>query len=972
MSMSEERLLRDFILSHRLITPEKLQAAIERRRDILKTGVSVSLEDVLVKQGFLSAHQVNMIHAAIGKGRTDLLEGYEILGKIGQGGMGAVYKARQIALDRLVAIKILLPSFSKEKDSVDRFLREARVLAKLSHPNIVNGIDAGHQKEIYYYVMEFVEGMNVAQILSETGKLPPGRALSIARQVASALDHAHRHGILHRDIKPGNIIIDSQGVAKLTDLGLAKLTNAQQDASITQTGLIVGSPAYMSPEQALDKGLDIRSDMYSLGVTLFEMLTGERPFEAATAMAILARKVQEEFPVDPLRRHHVSDAVISVIGKMCARAREDRHATPAELIADLDRAGTSSTQRFATPRSMSRVMRTTQRIAIPARRSTPLAAIVITVAGVVGMLVLVMSAPSKRASPPPAPRPVVQDPEESVPPPPIAMDPPRPADPKPPPAREPEIAPPTQTDPWEAALKYEQDFQEPDLLLKNFMLVRESLRDPARIAECDRRIDRYKQQLSEAVRRAQEDLEAAVKGFAAQEKFGLVRQQIAVAKKRFDSSEWQAVVRSLETSSEEKLERILADVRRRDTREGWKRLKTFEIPELSLEADLKLAALEKRETEHKALLEKEQPLLQAAWNRTVYFLRSRNYKDATAEIQALPLKNPDMIRDQKELLRAIELAGGVLRDAGDVKPVEEDTPTDWILTRYKSSKKTAEPTDQPLARFLFALFDGDAVAADAELKIAGPLRPEFEALLQKTREEHKVREARRKDANDIYRKAQVDLRNASTRDRGISFLKMLEEKYSDVLTRDQAANIKKILSAPAPAVPRKEIVIHADEIPTLNGAWKLVDSSNATSLRRVLSAQRPGRYNEFRSNNPDWFEVSFEALAEEYTLWLHMASKNHNENSVYVQIDDSDYAVGGDRAWVVQYWRDQNTEQFGWTDRDEQQRRAEPVRVTFKTPGRKKIRVYLRESGASIDQLVLSTAKYRDARPDQDKLDRSR
>jgi hypothetical protein len=541
--------------------------------------------------------------------------------------------------------------------------------------------------------------------------------------------------------------------------------------------------------------------------------------------------------------------------------------------------------------------------------------------------------------------------------------------PRPPP--DPPIAPPTQTDPWHAALQYEQNFQEPDLLLKNFMLVRESLRDPAKIAECDKKIELYRQKLAEAVRLALHELRGWIQAFVNQEKFGSARQQIAIAKKRFDSSEWESAVLELEKSVEDKLAMIMNDIRRQDTREGWLRAKKLEVADYSMEADVKLARLEKRDSEHQASLEKEQPLLQTAWNRAVLFLRDRNYKDAIVEIQALPFKNPQMVAAQQELVRGIGLAGSVLRDANDYKAVDEGTPTDWVLTRYKSARKTAEPRDQPLARFLFALFDGDADAADAELKIAGPLRPEYEALLVKTREEHKAREAKRKDANDLYRKALVDVRNPATRERGILFLRTLQEKYSDVLTRDQAANITKILNAPAPAVPRKEICVHADEIASPSGNWKLVDSSNATTQKKVMSAQRAGRYGEFRPNNPDYFEIAVEALAEEYTLWVHMSAKNYNENSVYVQIEDSDHGIGSEDAFVIQYWRDKETDRFGWTNCDEQ-RGSQPVRVKFKTAGRKRIRIYLRETAASIDQIVLSSAKYRDARPEQDKLDKAR
>jgi serine/threonine-protein kinase len=247
--------------------------------------------------------------------------------------MGAVYRALQVSLQRVVAIKILSPAVAENPRFAKRFEREALASAKLSHPNIVAALDVGEDHGLRYLAMEFVPGHNVAQMLA-SGPIQERRAVGIVIQVARALEHAHRNEIVHRDIKPANIIVTAAGVAKLGDLGLAK--HLQGDPSQTDEGVPMGTPFYVSPEQARgDRRVDIRSDIYSLGATLFHMVTGRVPFPGSNPAVVMTRHLN-----DPLERPadlspDVSRCTSQLIERMMAKDRDQRYQTPTELIADL-------------------------------------------------------------------------------------------------------------------------------------------------------------------------------------------------------------------------------------------------------------------------------------------------------------------------------------------------------------------------------------------------------------------------------------------------------------------------------------------------------------------------------------------------------------------------------------------------------------------------------------------------------------
>ncbi len=260
---------------------------------------------------------------------------YEILDTLGEGGMGIVYRARDVALEREVALKVLQPALAQDEEYERRFVREARVAAKLDHPNIVAVYAAGRHENVLYMAMQLVRGRTLHQVLRERKRLPVAEALSIVRQAAEALETAHKAGLVHRDIKPNNIMVDGEGRVKIMDFGLMR-SRLSGDA-ITRSGDFFGTPEYASPEQCETAELDGRSDLYSLGAVLYEMLAGRMPHKADTPMALF-KKIQEEEP-RPIRKSNreVPPVVEALVSKLLAKKPSDRFASAAELIREIDR-----------------------------------------------------------------------------------------------------------------------------------------------------------------------------------------------------------------------------------------------------------------------------------------------------------------------------------------------------------------------------------------------------------------------------------------------------------------------------------------------------------------------------------------------------------------------------------------------------------------------------------------------------------
>lgn len=265
---------------------------------------------------------------------------YELEEEIGRGAMGIVYRGRQVTLDRVVAVKVLLENLAGDESFVVRFIREARLVASLNHPNIVHVYDAGCAENLLYFAMEYISGPTVAQLLKQQGRLPVAQAVDIAMQVASALDYAHVEArLVHRDIKPENMMLDRWGKVKVVDFGLARVAGAN---AITRVGTVVGSLYYVPPEQLLGHKLDGRADVYALGVALYEMLTGQRPYRgrslAEMSQAIIAGPLTPPSSLEP----SVTPELEAILLKALERNREQRYSTASEFEAELRRWATSA------------------------------------------------------------------------------------------------------------------------------------------------------------------------------------------------------------------------------------------------------------------------------------------------------------------------------------------------------------------------------------------------------------------------------------------------------------------------------------------------------------------------------------------------------------------------------------------------------------------------------------------------------
>ena len=268
---------------------------------------------------------------------------YEIIEKVGSGGMATVYKARDTILNRYVAVKVLRDEFTTDEEFIKRFNTEAQSAARLTHPNIVSVFDVGQEYNIYYIVMELIQGKTLKQIVSEEGALPWKWTVNIAIQICSALEMAHKNGIVHRDIKPHNIIITEDGIAKVTDFGIAK---AVSNSTITAFGTTIGSVHYFSPEHARGGYTDAKSDLYSLGIVMYEMITGRVPFDADTPVSVALKHMQEE-PIEPKKLNaRVPEAVNQIILKAMKKDTSERYASASEMMKDLSLALKNPTGKF--------------------------------------------------------------------------------------------------------------------------------------------------------------------------------------------------------------------------------------------------------------------------------------------------------------------------------------------------------------------------------------------------------------------------------------------------------------------------------------------------------------------------------------------------------------------------------------------------------------------------------------------------
>jgi serine/threonine protein kinase len=264
---------------------------------------------------------------------TSLNGRYRLEARIGAGGMSTVYRATDVTLERQVAIKLMNREVATDSDQLERFRREARAVAQLSHPHIVGVIDAGEDDGRPYIVLEYVEGETLKERIRRNGRLPIPEAVAYAIEIARALGAAHARHIVHRDVKPQNVLIDQEGSAKVTDFGIARTL---EEDGLTADGRVLGTTDYVSPEQALGRPVTGQSDLYAVGIVLYEMLTGEVPFRGENQVAVAMKHVREEIPDVQIKRPEVSAALAAVLETATAKRETDRYADDTELIADLE------------------------------------------------------------------------------------------------------------------------------------------------------------------------------------------------------------------------------------------------------------------------------------------------------------------------------------------------------------------------------------------------------------------------------------------------------------------------------------------------------------------------------------------------------------------------------------------------------------------------------------------------------------
>jgi len=328
------------VVERKLCTPNEVSLVRAEQKALKDGGQSTTFGDLLVQTGYLTHTQLHRLGMAMDEDSmyrpAQQIPGYQILSKIGQGAMAVVFKAKQLSLDRIVAIKVLPKRLSENPEFVERFYREGRAAARLNHPNIVQAFDVGESGGYHYFVMEYIDGQTAYDLVHDGRPLEEARAIKLILQSAKALEHAHAQGLIHRDVKPKNLMITKPGDVKLADMGLAREVG-DYAAAAAEAGRAYGTPYYISPEQIRGElTIDARADIYGLGATFFHMVTGRVPFDGSTPSSVMHKHLKESMvPPD-----HINPALSAGVGEiievMMAKNADDRYPSMTELIADLE------------------------------------------------------------------------------------------------------------------------------------------------------------------------------------------------------------------------------------------------------------------------------------------------------------------------------------------------------------------------------------------------------------------------------------------------------------------------------------------------------------------------------------------------------------------------------------------------------------------------------------------------------------
>ena len=324
------------VVEQRLATQQEVEECLSLLAKLAREQSQQTLADVLVQQGVVTRRQIQRLKKSIEETRGTEIPGYLLERQLGAGAMAVVFRARQLSLDRTVAIKVLPKKLSENPDYVARFYKEGKAAAQLNHANIVQAFDVGEAGGYHYFVMEYVEGHTLYDELADGKVFSEPEALRVIIQVARALEHAHTHGLIHRDVKPKNIMITKDGTVKLADMGLARAA-ADVEAAAAEAGKAYGTPYYISPEQIRGEvKIDFRADIYSLGATLYHLVTGRVPFEGPTPAAVMHKHLKE--PLIP--PDHINTSLSSGLGEvvevMMAKDRDRRYPSTRDLLLDLE------------------------------------------------------------------------------------------------------------------------------------------------------------------------------------------------------------------------------------------------------------------------------------------------------------------------------------------------------------------------------------------------------------------------------------------------------------------------------------------------------------------------------------------------------------------------------------------------------------------------------------------------------------